>query len=312
MRQFNTMLSFLKTLSTRRTVIGIGVMFVCMMLMTLVAVPSAHAATKTAQHPASGSGAKVYIHIATASNSAGDYTDLDNNVTNNNPNAVVFVTPNWAPYHVYDNSPIGVWYHGGHWSIFNQNLSAIPHGAAFNVYALPNANYSGIFVHTATAFNSAGDYTDIYNSASNNNPNVLLLVTPNWAPYHVYDNHPIGVWYHSGHWSIFNQDRTAIPNGASFNVFVVTRNVYSTSLHIANRLNSAGDYTDLNISVTNNNPKAVVFITANWVPYRVYNNHNTGVWFHNGRWSIFNQDYAPIPNRAAFNVLASDAPYPVS
>ncbi len=310
MRQCNTALSFLKTLSTRWTFIGAGIMSMCIMLMTLVAVPSAHAATKTVLHPVSGSGAKIYIHIATSYNSAGDYTDLDNNVTNNNPNAVVFVTPNWAPHHVYDNSPLGVWYHGGHWSIFNQNHSAIPHGAAFNVYALPNARYSGIFVHTATSYNSAGDYTDINNSASNNNPNVLLLVTPNWALHSVYDNHPVGVWYHNGRWSIFNQDRTAIPNGASFNVYAVTRDVYGTSLHIANTSNSIGDYTDLNNSVTNNNPKAVVFITANWAPYHVYNNHNTGVWFHNGRWSIFNQDYAPIPSRAAFNVLAFDAAYP--
>ena len=312
MRQFNSALSFLKTLSTRWTIIGAGVMFVCMMLTSIIAVPSAYAATKTTLHPASGSGAKIYVHIATSSNSAGDYTDLDNNVTNNNPNAIVFVTPNWAPHQVYDKSPIGVWYHSGHWSIFNQNLSAIPHGAAFNVYALPSASYSDIFVHTATAFNSTNDYTDIYNSASNNNPNVLLLVTPNWAPHQVYDKSPVGVWYHSGHWSIFNQDRTAIPNGASFNVYAISRNVYGTSLHIASKLNSRGDYTDLNNKVTNNNPNAVVFITANWAPYHVYNNHNTGVWYHNGRWSIFNQDYARIPNRAAFDVLAFNAPYPLS
>ena len=303
-------LSFLKSVSIRWTALVAGVMFVFMMLTMLAGAPSAYAASKTAQHPASGSGAKIYIHVANSSNSAGDFTDLDNNVSNYNPNAIVFVTPNWAPYHVYDNHPIGVWYHSGHWSIFNQDGTAIPQGAAFNVYALPNAGYSGIFVHTANVYNSAGDYTDINNSASNNNPNVLLLVTPNWAPHSVYDNHPIGVWYHNGHWSIFNQDKTAMPNGASFNVYAVTRNVYGTSLHIAVRSNSAGDYTNLNNRVTNNNPKAIVFITANWAPYDVYNNHNTGVWFHNGRWSIFNQDYAPIPNRAAFNVLAFAAPYP--
>ena len=310
MRQSNIVLSFLKALSARRTAIVAGVMFVCMIAMTLVAVPSAHAATKTEQHPTSGSGANVYVHIATASNSAGDFTDLDNNVTNNNPNAVVFVTPNWAPNRVYDNSPIGVWYHGGHWSIFNQNKTAIPHGAAFNVYALLDARYSGIFIHTATSYNSAGDYTDINNSASNNNPNVLLLVTPNWAPHSVYDNSPIGVWYHNGHWSIFNQDKTAIPHGASFNVYAISRDVYGTSLHVASGLNSSGDYTDLNNRVTNNNPDAIVFVTPNWAPYQVYNNHNTGVWYHNGRWSIFNQDRTAMPNRAAFNVLAFDAPIP--
>ncbi len=96
----NMGLLFLKSMSTRWTALLAGVMFVCMMLVTLVAAPSAHAASKTDLHPASGSGAKIYIHVANSSNSAGDFTDLDNNVTNYNPNAIVFVTPNWAPYHV--------------------------------------------------------------------------------------------------------------------------------------------------------------------------------------------------------------------
>lgn len=308
MKQLNGQSSLHLSLA-RWSLIASASLLLCLMLTVLVSTPS-HAATKAALHPASGSGAIVYTHIATTANSAFDYTDIDNADTNNNPNAIVTVTPNWAPYSVYDNHPIGVWYHNGKWSIFNQDGTAIPNHAAFNVYALPNAGYTGVFVHTATVSNSAGDFTDINNSASNNQPNNIVLVTPNWAPYSVYDNHPIGVWYHNGKWSIFNQDLTAIPNRASFNVIVLTPNVFGTFIHVANSSNSAFDYTDLNSSVTNNNGNAIVFITANWAPYHVYNNHNTGVWYHSGKWSIFNQDGSAIPNLAAFNVLAFEQKYP--
>ena len=289
---------------------GAGIFFSLLMLTLTGVTPAAYAATKHVNQPLSGSGAIVYTHVATSTNSVSDWTDLNNNVTNNNPFAVVYVTPNWAPYHVYDNHPIGVWYHNGKWSIFNQDLTAIPNHAAFNVYALPNASYGGISIHVATPSNSTGDFTDINNSASNGHPEAIVLVTPNWAPYHVYNNHPIGVWYHNGKWSIFNQDFKAIPNHAAFNVAIIEPNVFGSSTHIATATNSAGDFTDLNTSVTNGNPRAIVLFTPNWAPYSVYNNHNTGMWYHNGKWSIFNQDFKAIPNHAAFNVLAFEERYP--
>lgn len=80
----------------------------------------------------------VYTHRATLANSVGNWTALNNPVTNNNPNAIVFATPNWNPGGaggVYDNHPIGVWYTGTRWAIFNEDLAAIPNGASFNVTA---------------------------------------------------------------------------------------------------------------------------------------------------------------------------------
>ena len=59
---------------------------------------------------------------------------------------------------VYDNHPIGVWYYGGKWAIFNQDRVAMPVNAAFNVFVLTAG--AGVFVHTATVGNSAGDYTN--------------------------------------------------------------------------------------------------------------------------------------------------------
>jgi hypothetical protein len=44
---------------------------------------------------------------------------------------------------------------------------------------------------------------------------------PNGANSGTYNNHNIGVVYVDSAWAIYNQDGTAIPAGASFNVLVV-------------------------------------------------------------------------------------------
>ncbi len=286
-----------------------GILFSLVLLMLSCMTPPAYAATRYVNHSFCGGNYSIYTHTATSANSSGDYTNLNNATTNNNPNTIVLVTPNWSPNGVYDNHPIGVWYHNGVWSIFNQDLTPIPANAAFNVYAIPSTeDPNHLLVHIATAANSFYDYTDINNPASNGHPEAILTVTPNWSPNKVYDNHPIGVWYHNGVWSIFNQDLTPIPANAAFNVYIQEPDAgvnYNASVHVATTANSFYDYTNLNTIPTNGNSNTLVFITPNYDPYAVYNNHNTGVWYHNGVWSIFNQDGASIPNNAAFNVLAS-------
>jgi hypothetical protein len=173
--------------------------------------------------PASSLGVQ-FVHVATAANISGNLTIIDHPLTNGHPNAIVLVTPNYNPGHVggtYDNHPIGVYYNGSQWTIFYQDLAAMPVGAAFNVIVpTPGAN---VFVHTATVGNSSGNATFINNPLTDGNPNAILFVTPNLNPIGVccvYDDHPIGVYYTSGRWAIFNQDVAAMPVDAAFNVLV--------------------------------------------------------------------------------------------
>ncbi|OLB80154.1 MAG: hypothetical protein AUI14_07670 [Actinobacteria bacterium 13_2_20CM_2_71_6] len=248
-----------------------------------------------------------FVHIASGANSTYDWTDLDNAITNNNPAAVVFVTPNWSPHGgtaIYDDHPIGVWYHDGRWAIFHQDQSAIPAGAAFNVYAVSAPTAPTVVVHTATPANIKSNYTDIDNSAGNGKPSAIVWMTPNYGPANVYDNHPTGVWYNGGKWSVFNQDIAGMPDGATFNISVGAKGARAVFVHSASAGNSAADYTDLDNPATNGHPNALVFVTPNYSPAYVYNKHNIGVWYHNGRWSVFNQDdTSPIPAGAAFNVV---------
>ena len=261
-------------------------------------------------------GANAFVHTATAGNITGNWTYIDHPLTNNNPDAIIFVTQNWNPGGVggtYNDYAIGVWYYStiGKWAIFNQdNTSSMPDGAAFNVLIPPTS--ADVFVHTATATNIAGHYTYLDHPLTNDNPNAIVFVTPNWNPGGVggtYNDRPIGVWYSSGvkKWAIFNQDFASMPDGAAFNVLVPTTGS-AAFVHTTTAANIAGHYTYLDHPLTNDNPNAIVFVTQNWNPGGVggtYNDHPIGVWYSSGvkKWAIFNQDFASMPDGAAFNIL---------
>lgn len=89
---------------------------------------------------------QAFVHMATHQNTTSNWTDINNELTNNNPDALVFVTQNWNPGGVdgtddnYNQHPIGVWYNKkqGKWSIFNQDKAPLPVGLAFNVWVYQN------------------------------------------------------------------------------------------------------------------------------------------------------------------------------
>ena len=89
----------------------------------------------------------------------------------------------------------------------------------------PNPVVSNAFVQQVTSSNRGADWTDLDSPLTNNKPNAILMVTQNWNPGGrgggIYNNHPIGVWYHNGKWAIFNEDRVAMTLQASFNVEIM-------------------------------------------------------------------------------------------
>jgi hypothetical protein len=94
--------------------------------------------------PAGGVG--VFVHRATAANIAGSRTYIDHPLTNDNPNAIVLVTKNLNPGGVGDTHnehPIGVVYSNGEqkWAVFNQDLTSMPDGAAYNVMVIVSKIY---------------------------------------------------------------------------------------------------------------------------------------------------------------------------
>ncbi len=176
----------------------------------------------------------VFVHTASAANIIENYTEIDNPLSNNNSDALVFITQNWNPGNIggtYNDHPVGVWYDSlaQKWAVFNEDGADMPEDAAFNV--LISDETSSEFVHTATLGNSFENWTMIDHPHANNNPAATLFVTQNWNPGGSggqYNAHPIGVWYISGtgNWAIFNQDEFAIPSGAAFNIIVSERRIF--------------------------------------------------------------------------------------
>jgi hypothetical protein len=75
----------------------------------------------------------AFVHKATDANSTGHVTDLS--YTNPLQTDIVMVTPNYNPSggpSAYNNHPIGVFWNGNTWTIFNQDLAAIS-GTSYNV-----------------------------------------------------------------------------------------------------------------------------------------------------------------------------------
>jgi hypothetical protein len=264
----------------------------------------------------------VFVHMTTASNSEANISNMDNALTNSNPNAVVFITQRLdlagGVGGVSNNHSTGVYYEPGakQWGVFNQDKVDMPLNAVFNIF-VPNPDAS-VFVHKATADNTppAREYETIIDyPLTNGRPDAILLITPNWNPggvddaYGVFDNHPIGVAYDTtaGKWKIVNQDLVTMPVNASFNVLVRTAGT-DVFVHTANAGNSSFNYTNIDHALTNGRPAAIIFTTPNYNPGGVggtYANFPIGVFYNSfqATAAIFNQNSAGnIPSGAAFNV----------
>jgi hypothetical protein len=250
---------------------------------------------------------KLIIHQAHDSNTpyvddstTANYTVIDDPRANNNPAAILIVTPVWNPdarpsSGRYNPHTIGVSYTGSRWAIVNQDGASMPIGAAFNVLI---DNFGNI--HRAPPPEKYPYYTPIDDPRLNNNPNATVLVTLNVTPggkAGASNSHPLGVWYTGSRWVIFNQDYAPMPANAAFNYVIRQGSVYratsgtSSSMVITHPL---ADYNaNASLSVTQN---------AGQSPTPVTNSHSFTVRYTGSRWAIFNQDGAAIPLGAAFNV----------
>jgi len=86
-----------------------------------------------------------FVHHANLLNTAGNYTYLDDPLTNGEPDAVLSVTQNWNPGGgggVYNNHPIGTVYDAKleKWAIYNRDGKSMPKGAAFNIAVSAHSN----------------------------------------------------------------------------------------------------------------------------------------------------------------------------
>ncbi len=269
-------------------------------------------------------GHNSHVHIATVENISHNYTLIDHHDINGNPEIILIATHNWSdPGHanIYNNHHIGVWYNAsrGKWAVFNQDQTAMPVGAAFNLSILSRTNWS--FIHPVTRSNTVSHSTYIDNPLTNGKPNVAVFVTPlfmiRFSPPlspGIYNNHALGVWYDTiaSKWAIFNQDRAEMPFGGLFNVEIVSPENYPSFYehviyHVATSSNTRLNYSYFSILNGDNTPEMGLIVTQNYNPRGrggAYNNHAVGLFYKAdiGRWAVYNEDLTPMPIGAGFNV----------
>lgn len=115
---------------------------------------------------------------------------LDHPSLNGNPNALLFVTHNWAASGVYNDQFSPVVYHTptARWRLIGyipgDEFTPIPENSNFNILVRTPSNQA--FVHTATAVNTtndaAGYRTTLDHPTLNGNPMAQILVTNVWKP----------------------------------------------------------------------------------------------------------------------------------
>ncbi|GCE15860.1 hypothetical protein KTT_57190 [Tengunoibacter tsumagoiensis] len=234
--------------------------------------------------------------------------DINSSVVNNNPAAAIIVTPNVTPFGDFEETllnedNIGVYYHAGTWSIFNQDHTNIQQLSSFNVYATTDPK--GSLVHTASAANISSYITYIDNPLTNNHPDLELFVTPNWSG--AFDDHPLGVWYDGIKWSIFHEDLTPISSNESFNVAIKPKNSGKAFIHTATAANTSSYQTCINNPIVNNNVSLLLHVTPDWTTGPVYTNSNYAVAYNQftNEWCIESINLKPIPVGTAFNVFSN-------
>ena len=259
------------------------------------------------------------IHVATDENIGySDGTLVDHPLTRGNPDKIVIATSNWNPGGLnptWNDAPIGVYYSGSYddWTIFNEDFDDMLEGMSFNVEVLDPSDAA--FTHVATAANIIGNYTVIDHPLTNDHPEAILLVTQNLTPSVVRNPSPIGVWYSSSRekWTIFNEDTSAMPVNAAFNVEVLPE-AGPVFKHVATSANINSNYTLIDNALTNDNPSAIILVTQNLNEGGAqYNNAPIGVWYYSyvGQWGIFNEDNSDMPEDAGFNVKVASECYGV-
>lgn len=206
--------------------------------------------------------------------------------------------------------------------------------AGFSLYAPPGVTFApdagwnvlyfpvgtpNVFTVTASAQNYESNYVFIDHPLANGKPDAVVMVQqlaalgPGAPP-----PRNVGVWYHTARqrWAIFHQDRSApMQAGEQYDVLVQAKHTAGSVTVVADAGRIQGSAFRLPSGVGGR-----LIVTQNWAPRSVYNDHPIGVRLTGplatnpfapgveAEWEIFNEDGAPMPAGAAFNVVHDPAP----
>ena len=291
-----------------------------------------------------------FTHTATKTNNScnGDCTWLDIPELNNNPSAILFVTPELVDGINLNPHPIGVFYFQKKWNIFNLDQRVIPENARFNVVYFTRPD-SAHFLYTIKQEDIQSDGAALINHpALNGNPGAQVQFLNSWgyeAGIPVPNRDEVNFHYNAaaGKWAIANINKKSLFAQVAYNITVssgdnATMNPDSNGrssasykqieikelqiratvatqqeyIHTATKANNScnGDCTWLDRPELNDNPFAIIFATPELVDGINLNPHRIGVYYFQNKWNIFNLDQRVIPENARFNVVYFTRPDP--
>ncbi len=270
--------------------------------------------------PSVAANPNTFVHTATPGNTVSFGTYLDNPLLDD-PNVVPIVTQNWNPGGVggtYNDHPIGVYFDYGFeekWLIVNIDESPMPIGASFNVHVFSYG--PRFFAHEAVASNTSSFFTTLSHPLLDESPEAMAHLTQFYSGNN--DHHPYLLAYGDDAtllppgWHIVNSNAATMPSGGPGPIFFVAVLASSPSAfrHDADLTNIELNWTTIDSPLLNGHPEAIVLVTAAEPDAATAeaNPHEIGVWYTGTNWAIFNQDGAPFPNGASFNVFVANGPY---
>lgn len=178
-------------------------------------------------------GPDFFLHEAVASNTSLSYTTLSHPLLDDSPDAMAQVTQYLTGNN--DNHPYILVYGDDTllprgWHIANSDVATMPSGGSGPLFLVAVLTSSpSAFRHDGNPTNITNNWTTIDSPLLNGHPEAIVLVTAAESDVATatVNAHELGVWYTGTNWAIFNQDRTPMPDGASFNVFVASSPIFS-------------------------------------------------------------------------------------
>jgi hypothetical protein len=241
----------------------------------------------------------MFVHTATAANSGLYVTLIDHPATNGNPNAILIISCNYGTTGPYHNKAISAFYNstnGGKWSVANEDFSAMPIGAKFNILVKKPSDKAFVAFPSKVSFSSA----TLNHPNLNGNPNAKFLATMRHDDGVQFNNSALFTWYDGSFWHV-NNIIINLPTNIRFNI-VIDDKIFpvQTTANFRNEIEIVNAALD-------NKPDAVLLGIHTHTPTGVYNGSQIGFYYNaNSKgWLVINQNLENMVKDSRFMVLSN-------
>ena len=161
---------------------------------------------------------------------------------------------------------------------------------------------------TTTSANTMSSKASIDMQGATGNPLAIIVATP-IGDAEKLNPHPIGAWYYSGKWYIFNTDHATMPLGLKYKVQVFVQSGANQFLHVITKYSLSEEGSHIDEPALNNNPNAHIKILQNHAPDNrpayYLNKFDAKVVYNaaSGKWYIKNVNGNRLNLNTAYNIV---------